>query len=173
MKHLLSYNFQYAFAIIIRSCNKEYIQSCITRKALVSVSRAEADAIFEKYLAVAKTLRTNMGDAIKMRILNVLLPLLSRLSTKANGENTLELLDIQYNVYRQFCRFLARNDIETIYNNLPNDKRVISQRTSLELPFILDDFNNNDFPQIDDNKDRLVVTETMVSISFLARKRQN
>ena len=163
LKHLLSYNFQYAFAIIIRSCNKEYIQSCITRKALVSVSRAEADAIFEKYLAVAKTLRTNMGDAIKMRILNVLLPLLSRLSTKANGENTWELLDIQYNVYRQFCRFLARNDIETIYNNLPNDKRVISQRTSLELPFILDDFNNNDFPQIDDNKDRLVVTETMVS----------
>lgn len=163
LKHLIPYNYQYAFSIILRSCNGGFVKECVTRKALKELSRKEIDVFIDEYLDVANSLKNQLEEPIKERIVKVLLPLLSRLSTKASDEKVMALLDVQYIVYLQFGRFLVRDDVETLYNNLPFEKRIDAQRKSLELPLVLDGYRNFDFPQIDDFKNRLKVTHEMVS----------
>lgn len=163
LTHLLPYNFPFASAIIIRSCTKEYVTQCITRNALMGMTRAEADAFFEKYLGVAQSLKPTLENAIKERVLKVLVPLLSRLSTKASVDNVVKLLQVQYVIYQDYARYLNRNDVRTLYVNLAIEERKAAQITSLELPFVLDGLNNRDFPQIEDYLDQLSVSELMVS----------
>lgn len=163
LTHLLPYNYQFAFAIIIRSCTKEFVKQCITRNALMGITRTEADAFFEKHIGVAQSLKTNMEDAIKERVLNILVPLLTRLSTKASVDNVVKLLEVQYVIYQDFVRYLNRDDVRTLYVNLAIKERRATQVTSLELPFILDGLHNYDFPQIDDYLDQLTVSEVMIS----------
>lgn len=163
LTHLLPYNFQFATAIIIRSCTKEYVRQCITRNALVRITRTEVDALFEKYLSVAQSLKSNIENTIKERILKVLVPLLSRMSTKASVDNVVKLMMVQYVIYQDFTSYLNREDVRTLYVNLALKERKAAQVTSLELPFVLDGLHNYDFPQIDDYLDQLIVSKGMIS----------
>ena len=65
LTHLLPYSFQYAFAIIIRSCTKEFVKQCVTRSALMEITRTDADAFFEQYLGVAQSLKSTMEDVLR------------------------------------------------------------------------------------------------------------
>ena len=163
LTYLVPYSFQYAFAIIIRSCTKEFVKQSITRNALKGITRKEADAFFEQYIGVAQSLKSNMEDAVKERVLKVLVPLLSRLSTKASVDNIVKLLQVQYIVYQDFTSYLNRDDVCTLYVNLAIKERKAAQITSLELPFVLDGYHNYDFPQIDDYLDQLMVSKAMVT----------
>lgn len=164
LTHLINYNIHYAIAIIVRSNTKDYIRRCVTRKSLTGVAREEANAIFEKYSGVIRSLNINQEEALRTRIINILVPILSRVASKASGDVVMSLLNTQYVIYQHFPLYFIREDVKLLYNCLAPEEKKEAQIKALQLPVAQAGYHNYDFPQIYDDCEKLITSDLMVSM---------
>ena len=161
---ILSEAYIYASAIMVRSCTEDYVKDCVTRNNLTNISTDTADTLFSLYLGKAQQLSATMNEALKERLLRVVIPLLSRLCVKASLENVKAIVPVHFKVYQHFNRHFKDSDYTTLYNNMPLSERIKMQADSLELPIVKEGHFNRDIPQRYDHLDQLQLSDVALQI---------
>ena len=152
----------YSIGIMVRSTSKDYVKLCISRKNISQMSTELADMVFMQYMPFCQLPVGNMNDSLRKRVLNVLVPLQSKLSTKASLPNLLALHEVQQKVYVDYPRYLDRDSVNVIYENLPLSEYTKVQLSNLKLPYILDSVHNYDYPQLGFNLNQLTIDDAVV-----------
>lgn len=159
LEYIFPFAEPYSIGIMVRSNTKDYVKQCISRKNL-SVMKAElVDMVFEQYLPCMLSPLKDMAEPLRKRVLNVLAPLLSKLSTKASLPYLIELHKIHQHIYENYSRNIDRDSINVLYENLPLTEYTKVQLENLKLPYILDNVHNQDYPQLGFNLNQLSIDE--------------
>lgn len=153
LNHLLPDASAYGLSLIARSCTNQYVKECLTRKVLLKITQEEADATFDVYLKYAKELGPAMTEALRYRVLLVIIPLLARLTSKSSEDNATSLLTVLFKIYTDYHEYFTPSDVDTIYNNITLVKRCEAQAEALALPIVVDSARSKDVPQKYDHLD--------------------
>ena len=123
-----------------------------------------ADMAFQQYMSFCQLPLENMSESLRKKVLNVLVPLLSKLSTKASLHNLLALHEVQQSIYENYPRYLDRDVVNVIYENLPLSEYTKVQLSNLKLPYVLDSVHDYDYPQLGFNLNQLTINDSVVEI---------
>ena len=154
----------YSIGIMVRSTSKDYVKLCINRKNISQMSTELADMAFQQYMSFCQLPLENMSESLRKKVLNVLVPLLSKLSTKASLHNLLALHEVQQSIYENYPRYLDRDVVNVIYENLPLSEYTKVQLSNLKLPYVLDSVHDYDYPQLGFNLNQLTINDSVVEI---------
>lgn len=136
------FNFSYSLGPVLRCGSRNVTVAYMNRAMLNTLTREDADRLANKLLSVSK--QSACEKARIYRATNVLLPLLSRLSTSCSVEKVVEIFDFALLSYKK-SRFGNPEDLNIIYANLMPDgiQQVYETVFSSE---IFCDMRENDVP---------------------------
>lgn len=137
-----SFNMAYSLGPVLRSGSRNVTVTYMNRATLNTLTREDADRLANKLLLVSK--QSACEKARTYRATNVLLPLLSRLSSSCSVEKVVEIFDFALISYKK-SRFGNCEDLNIIYANLMPDgiQQVYNTVFSSE---IFCDMRDNDVP---------------------------
>lgn len=112
---LTNFGIWYSLGPVLRSGSREVTSAYMNRKTLNTLSRKDADNLANHFLAVSK--QKSCEKAREYRAVNVLLPLLSRLSTSCSTTVVVEIYKFAKNYYRK-TYFSKPEDLNIIYSGV-------------------------------------------------------
>ena len=136
------FNMAYSLGPVLRSGSRNVTVAFMNRAALNSLTREDADRLAQRLLAMSE--QSACEKARKNRATNVLLPLLSRLSSSCSVDVVVEIFNFALINYKK-SYLSKREDLNIIYANLMPEgiQRVFEKAFSSE---IFCDMREHDIP---------------------------
>lgn len=139
ISHYILYDVCYALFLIVRTNNINIVKNSISRKSLTNINTTDANKIFDLYFN-----NINNVDNKKLpqyiRVGNVLLQLLSRLSTKLSSDRIVKFFRLYIDLFLYDKRFNTKVDFTTIYNSM-SPSEIVSIIEMIYLLPINNDWN--------------------------------
>ena len=115
ISHYSLYDVLYALFLLVRTNNIKIVKNCVSRKVLININNIDANKIFDVYF---NNIVDNINTSKYIRIGNVLLQLMSRLSTKLSSDRIIKFFNLYVDLFLSDKRFKTNVDFTTIYNSL-------------------------------------------------------
>ena len=114
----------YVLSVMIRSCNKKLVESCLTRTSLLRITRKQANEIFDEMIEWCEKYSMDKNEVLQKRIFHVIIPLLSKLCVKLSSDRILKLFQYHKTIYYQYQNYYDSKLVACIYNCL-NDEDLL------------------------------------------------
>lgn len=117
ISHYMRYDVLYPLLFFGRTNSSNLVNKCISRGVLINLSTECANKLFDLYFENINDIINNKKTPQYIRFGNVILPLLSRLSTKISNDRIIKLFKFYIDNYSN-NKFYKNVDFITIYNSL-------------------------------------------------------
>ena len=132
---LAKYNLGYALSLLVRCCDNRALKHVLNRNNLLLLSREAANSFYDSCIETCKKgVQVNTPFELRYRILNVLLPALTRMSVKLDSIKNKELFILWMAVYRDYDRYYDSSMITTLYMNTTDESLTECNQMALEAP---------------------------------------